>query len=234
MTTGSDYPDYQSYANWRGPLLANESSWELSSSNPFTAAGYVTNYASLIAHVTCNSSTGLTVAASFYTDNTLTTLIDTINWILPPGAALSAMIPALGNYVAIGVSTSDATAEPTVIAIFATSTNVTSPKYFFDQNYVSGFDVSIPASTTEGYNLPYVSSGKCSIHFQDLSASGKVSASLWTINAAGTRQDRLYNTNNSTGVNDVTLEVPSVPLQLEVDNTDTSAHSVDYYCCVNS
>lgn len=233
MSIGSDYPDYQGYPNFRGPDLDATESYPLSAANPFEAAGYVTNYASITFYVIPGSPAGANASITYYTDVTLTVPVGGFAWILPNNMALHVTVPVLGNYAVVNVNTVTVAADDAVIAAIPQSIYVTVPTYHSDQNYVGAFNASIPASTTDSFYLPYTASGRCSIHFQDLAASGKVSLFLWTSNAAGARQIRLFNSNNSAGIIDVSLNVPGVPLLVQVDNTDTSAHGVDYYCCVD-
>jgi hypothetical protein len=233
MSIGLDYPDYQGYPNWRGPDLTAASSFLLSAATPVSAEGYVTNYASITIYVIPSAPPGADVSVTYYTDSTLTVSVGGFAWVLPENTALHCTIPVLGNYAVFSVTTTDATSTSCIVAAIPQSIYVPNVTYHSDQNYVGAFNSSIPSGTTDTFPLPYVQSGRCSIHFQDLSASGKVSVFLWLANAAGARTTRIYNSNNSAGVIDVSLNVPGVALLLQVDNSDTVAHSVDYFCVVD-
>lgn len=229
MTVPTDLPDYQSYGNWRAPDIAAETAWPLSAAHPFLVTGYVVNYASLMVNVFTAPADGMTVGIEFWTDNTATVNVGTFQYTLAASQALNVMLPALGNYCEILMSTTNPATTDVNIAVVPTSTAPSSPAYVQDQNFVTNADVSIPASTAVIEILPWVSAGEGHVFCKDITGSGKLLFQVITLTAAGAKSSILQEFDVPVTVAQVDLSVPAAPLGLLIDNTDTVAHTAGYY-----
>src|SRR5579864_5313138 len=102
------HPDGQNYAIWRGPDFLASANFLLSSGNPFMAQGLITNYASLCINFACNVPNGATVVAQWFTDATEAIPIGSMTWLVPNGYALRVIVPGVGNFVTVSITTSAA------------------------------------------------------------------------------------------------------------------------------
>lgn len=233
MTVGIDTPDYQSYANWRGPDLGASSNYPLSVSNPFEAGGYVTNYASLCVVIGEVGSSGATVLMEFWTDNTEAIMVAEWTWNISPGQGLNVSVPCPSNYAVIAVEATNAVPQNTPIAVIPSSSPTTAPVYFPPQNYVGNANYSAPANSDVLFVLPFVSAGNCYLWMQDPNSTGHLAGGLQQLTTAGVKQYTLAAYNVLSSFEALQMYVPAVPLAVRVINTDSAAHAMDYYCAVD-
>jgi hypothetical protein len=228
MTIGQDYPDWQSYANWRGEPLAANPAFALSSANPFSVSAFVTNYQALAVAVGPVGSAGATLTLTYYTDATLDIETFTESWNISSTQAIQMITPILGNYVVAGISTTTAVAHNTAISILPMNTPVPSTRYFAPQNLIQLTGGSLAASSSVIIPLPYIAEGPAWLSFRDRTASGELSVGVWGLNLTGTVNFRLaYYGNPQTEIYQY-LIAPAFPLGVEITNSDTVLHTYDY------
>jgi hypothetical protein len=228
------HPDDQAYASWRGPDFAASSGFPLSNGNPFQTQGFITNFASFAIFCAPTNPGGATVVVNFYTDDTLTIPVGGFSWAVPNGTLLHNVIPGLGNFVVIHITTTDAAANTMQIAVYPTNTPVGAPSYSGPANYVQGFNVNVAASSTVTALLPYVAAGKGYIFLADRLSTAHLTGRIVTVRADGTSQARLVDWNTLTPFQSQEFVAPGQALRVEVDNTDGAAsHQVNYFCSVD-
>jgi hypothetical protein len=232
MTVGGDHPDWQAYANWRGPTFATSFQFPLSSSNPYNIADYVTNYQALIVNVAGEPAGGLQVLIEFYTDATQTIFMGEHLWEVPSACALFAIVPVLGNYCVVNVTTPTTGTTDTTIVIVPSNTPAPSVRYNVEQNYVTGWNQSIAAGTTKFVPFPYISEGPSSFMFTDNGGSGKFDTYLAFQTQAGAEGNPfiLYGANNQINFEFI---APRAAIGIAMTNTDTVAHSASWYLCID-
>src|SRR5712691_5421853 len=100
------YPDDQDYADWRGPLTAAQQ-FTVTIATPVTISDNITNFGSLLIRCTAPVG-GVSVILQFFTDSTLATQVGSMSWTVSGGALLLSVVPALGNFYTIQLTTSQA------------------------------------------------------------------------------------------------------------------------------
>jgi hypothetical protein len=228
------HPDGQNYAIWRGPSFAASNAFSLSNSHPFTAQGQITNYASFVIYAAPTNPGGTTVTVNFYTDSTQTISLGGFSWTLPGNSLLHVTVPGLGNFCTVSITTSDVASATMFVAVYPTNTPVEAPSYAGPGNFVQGFNVNVPASSTITAVLPYVSEGKGYIFIADHNSTGHLTGRIVTTNAAGGSVARLIDWNTLSSFQAQEFVCPATPIRLEVDNTDAAAaHTVNYFLAVD-
>jgi hypothetical protein len=232
MTLSGDHPDWQDYTNWRGPTFATAFDYPLSSTNPYSEGTYVTNYQALVINIAGNPAAGLTVVVSYYIDATQAIFQGEQTWNVPTNTALFCMVPVLGNYAVVQVTTTTAAVTDTTIVVTPSNTPCPSIRYNAENNYIAGNTVSIGASSTDIFPLPYVSEGPASIFFRDQTATGKFDVYIILLSQTGGAGQYIY---IEGGANALQFQfiAPRGAIGLRITNTDTAAHNVDYYLAVD-
>jgi hypothetical protein len=233
VTVGGDHPDWQDYVNWRGPNLGSNFTFPLSSTNEFTAQGYVTNYQAIIVNVAGEPANGCSIELAYYTDDTLALFMGNQNWQIAFNQTVFATVPVLGNYVVITVSTATVATTDTSICFTPSNTPAQSTRYNSETNYIQGESVNIPASSSIGPYLQNHTEGPGYVWVRDDSTSGKLNVDLRIFNQLGVGAGRISRW--ETGITDIyqSFIAPKAPLGLVISNTDTVAHLCSYYLAVD-
>lgn len=223
------HPDYQNYANWRGPLIASNTAWPLTQANPFTASAVVTNYASLCLDITTVNTQGANVNLTYYTDSAHTVAVGSQSWDISPNVELSVMVPVLGNFVILTITTVNPGAGNVSVLCFPTNTPVVSARYQHVGAHQHGTAVSVLALSTQQFVMPRIVEGPMTFFYRDRTTSNKLSFALFLANNDGSAGDRLYFDGPPATVQTVQLLGHNQPMLFQCNNTDTvTAHTFDF------
>lgn len=228
MTAG--YPDWQDQPNAVGTAIADSPAFSLSAATPFTAAGYVTNFAA--ARVKVNPSgggNGCQVVVAYFTDATLADQLGSYSWIISATSALGAIVPTLGPYVQIQVTTTIGPAFNCQILLTPLSVPVDHVQYPVTGNEAVVNNHSIGAGNTFAVIVPFVVEGAAHVFVYPHDITGTINAEVDELTQQGTiahkitEKDALKSTAEWNG----DFQAPAATLQLAITNTDTVGHTVD-------
>jgi hypothetical protein len=223
------HPDYQNYANWRGPLIASNAAFALTAANPFNASAVVTNYASLCLDVTTVNTQGANVALTYFTDAGATVQVGSQSWDLMANVELSVMVPVLGNFVKLAITTVNPGAGNVSVVCFPTNTPVLSARYQHVGAHQHGTAVTVLASSTQQFVMPRIVEGPMTLFYRDRVVSNKLSFALFLANNDGSAGDRLYFDGPPATVQTVSLLGHNQPMLFQCNNTDAvTAHTFDF------
>lgn len=223
------YPDGQSYAEWRGDVIADATPWSLSNATPFHAEANITEWSSVYVNIGTPGVSGCTVTVTFYTDETKAVQIVAPTWVLNQNTNLQCQIPAYGGYMAIDVTSVAAIAVSVNIFCLPDNLAVPSIRYVNLGNSVHATSVSIPASGTVTAFLPHVTEGPVVAWVHDRTGSAKLSWGIFLVNVDGTLGDRVYFDSGPFTSDNIATLGGELPLAIQVQNTDAAgAHTCDY------
>lgn len=223
------HPDWQAYANWRGPIIAAVAGFNLSAANPFHTEAVITNFATLFLNVGQPGAAGCQAKVTFYTDSTKTVTVTSSTWTLNTNCDLRCQIPALGNYMALDVTSSSVAAFPVTIFCLPSNLPVGSTRYTPALASVTGTAVSIPASGTRTDYLPHIAEGPVYAFMKDRVASGKLDFRVYLVNADATINDRLFAADGPITVITANLLGAKNGLATQIVNNDAvNAHTADF------
>lgn len=233
MTVG--YPDDQAFTNATGPPIADNPAFSLVTGSPFTAAGFITNFQSARVRVVPSGTTiGATCTISYFADATLADLLGTYTWIIAPTGGLAAIVPTLGPYVQITVSTVSAVANNTAIQLTPMTAPCASVRYLAVGNDAVALNVSIAASGNAVITTPFVAEGPGYWYFNPRDNAAKLNAVMWDLSENGSRVSQLDQVQGAVAATNRPLMGAPRLLQLQVTNTDAAAaHSFDARICID-
>lgn len=228
MTVG--YPDDQAYPNVVGPSIADVPAFSLSAATPFSASGYITNFGS--ARVRCkipSAGNGAVATVTYYADASLADQLGSYSWTFGQGAELSAIVPNLGNFVVIGVTTTIGPAFNCQIQLTPLTVAVHRVEYPVTGNEAVVTNHSIGAGNTFVVSMPFVVEGNAHVFVYPHDASGKVNAEVDELHQDGTVAHKIVGHDGAlpTAEWDLDFQATNGILQLALTNTDTVGHTVD-------
>lgn len=228
MTVG--YPDDQAYPNATGSPIADQQNFLLSAATPFTAAGFITNFPSARVRINpTGAGNGCVCTISYYADATLADQLGSYSWTVAATSQLSAIVPTLGPYVQISVTTSIALVFGCQIQLTPLTVAVPKVEYPVTGNEASINNHSIGAGNTFLVILPFVIEGSAHVFVYPHDVTGTINAEVdeltqqSTIAHKITEKDALKSTAEWNG----DFQAPAATIQLAVTNTDTVGHTVD-------
>jgi hypothetical protein len=233
MSIGADYPDYQGYANWRGPDLDATDHWALTASNPFSQAGYLTNYQSLMVSILPNGNEGGTLTLNWHTDATLAVGVHEDTWNIPSGVELAMMTPILSNYLTATVTTTSAVSGDTRIVIIPNNVAIPSTRYYAPANTLCKNALNCPASSSAFQVLPQISEGPAFLSFFDITSSTHLSAGIYLVNQDGTIGDYLFLIPAPVTAARQQFNAPAEGIAFQVNNGDTAGHTYSFSVTVD-
>lgn len=223
------HPDGQNYAIWRGPDFFASSAQHVDSATPIVAQGLVTSYASLVVNANSAITGGITVTADWYTDATFAIRTVRQQWDLPTLMNLDAILPCLGNFVQVVISTTSVAGGSIPASIYPTNTPVDAPRYVSTKNILGGNAVVVPAATTLEFTLPAIGAGKGHVYFEDVTASTKLTAKVATLKIDSTQDRPLVNIPNPVTSFQSDFNAPDLPVGIFIANGDgVAAHNCNY------
>lgn len=228
MTTPTGHPDYQAYAQWRGPSLyfAN---FSLVSGSPFFEQLNVTNFASLDLYVNAFAGAGFTVQVGYFNDAGATQFTGGYKFVISQaGTTLQTCLPNLGNYVQVFISTAQAGTQTLSIGIGPNNTGATRPQYPLNTNVVEGVNVTIPASTTLTAYLPYIIEGDATVLLNPRNGAATTVLLVEEMTEANGVAGRLVDVPSMTGPVSAAFLTGTSQVRININNTDTAGHQYDY------
>lgn len=231
MTSPPGHPDWQDITQATGTPLADQPAFSLSSTNPFAASGWISSWPSMRIRVApSGSSQGCTVTLTYSLDAAGAHPTGSYQWIVAAPAVLAVIVPNLGPFVTLSITTTTGTAFNTAIQLMPLLAACASPRYMAVGNEVHFVNQSVAASATVSALLPFVAEGPGQWTLYPRDATGKLNGLVWEVGQGG---------GQSVKVDEVDGILPTAPvnrpvygasqgLGLFVTNTDgTSAHSFD-------
>lgn len=186
MTVG--YPDFQAYANATAAPIADQDAFSLVSGSPFTAAGYLSNYpSSRIRVVPSGTTIGATCLVQFYLDASLAVTLGSYSWTVAASGGLAVIVPNLGPYVVLTVSTTSAVANNTAIQLTPLVAACASPRYIAVGNSAEVLGNVIPASGSATITMPFVAEGPGYWYVNPRDTAGQLTATVWELSENGSR-----------------------------------------------
>lgn len=223
------HPDDQTYANWRGPLLGAFATYNLKNTTPVNVAGYVTNFQSLLVSVSLAGAAGYSIAISWWTDATQNILVASNQWTVSASQQIQMLVPTLGNYVTIALTTSSVPGFNINVAFAPTNLAVPSAKYVNSGNINFQSSFSVPAGTSSIFPLQFVSEGRMHWYASDVGSSGKIQLRISMLTASGSEAATIDQVNTLTSQNDGDVTLPAQGVGIVFQNTDVVAHSVKFF-----
>lgn len=227
MTTPQGHPDFQQYAQWRGPAIVAETA-SVTTASPLTESAYVSSWASLQLMVSAPAGEGVAVNLSYYSDSTMAFLAAQHNWQVW-ASQLQVLVPVRAPYAVLTVSTRNAgTMTPTV---YLAPTNVPAAKEVYPGGFgeVSSEFATIAASGSLIQLLPQVMTGYMTLMYRAFDASSSVSMTIDELDDTGTSIAYLGNVTSFTATNYLSSYTGERVTRLTFNNNDASnPHSVAY------
>lgn len=216
------HPDDQSYAIWRGPL-PRVGFFNVTAASPVITDIITTNYASLYMFVGPLTA-GVTVALGFYSDSTKVNLLILKSWVIRGGQSVSVIVPSLGNFAEMKVSTAQAGTINTQINIAPVNTPVLIDSYPDSGNIVNDPGNVAVASQVVDYFPPFVQEGEGQLMFAPTDALGKLNVAVNQINEGGTIDGIVYESLGPTvPVGPILYKTSRKPVKVTITNTDAGA-----------
>ncbi len=229
------HPDGQNYAIWRGPNFIATGVAPLSSASPINAQGQVTNYASVMLNFAGAPVAGADVVVNFYTDSTLSRELTFFEWTVPPGADLHVLMPAIGNFVTLSIQTTNIAQQLCPVSMYPTNTPATRLEYPVVGNVNGNLNENIALNSSIIHTLPFIAAGKGHVHFSDVTASGKLSYQVVTLDHNGARDKILVSGNAPVTSVGTDFAAPDRALGISVNNADLAAvHAAEWSLHVDS
>lgn len=223
------HPDDQTYANWRGPVLGAANNVHIDSTHSITVQGYVTNFSGIQVFLAPTSFNGIFLVASFFVDATLATFTGQKQWQLGKGQDMRCVMPALGNYVQLTLSTTDVAGGQVSYAFTPTNLAAPSTRYNGIVEAQAQTGLSLAANATVLVLATFLAEGPGYVYFNDDLASAKIFCALSFANPDGTEGARIFIKPVGVQQAQQTFYAPDSALLLHLQNTDgAAAHTVDY------
>ncbi len=221
------HPDDQAYAVWRGDVIAAQQ-YTITIAAPVTISGLITNFASLLIRCTAPAG-GVSAILQFFTDAGQATQVGSMAWTVSGGALLLSVVPALGNYFTLQLTTSQAGNQTVNASVLPVNLPTAVTKYPKINNAVAGQTISVPAGQTITANLPQICEGNGYAYFKPLDATGKLDCRVRELNEAGNGVFDLVSATAPLGETERSFMASFRPVQVAIINTDgAAAHSLDY------
>lgn len=227
------HPDDQSYANWRGAPIFASASTPVSNAAPIIKSATITNFASLRIRASAAGPNGMTVNVQYFTDVSLATPLGGNTWNVPDTMSLDVIDPALGDFVQVTISTPNVAAFNIALAIIPMNVGNAAPVYPYPINDVSQASVSIAASSTSVFILPFVAAGRGHYEFRDINTSTKLAFFIDQVKQDGTAGIPLVPQQAPVTQVSGDFVIDATPLCVAVTNGDTVAHNAGFFLSVD-
>lgn len=223
------HPDFQDYAQWRGPFLIN-TAWNCSSGTPFTAEQVATNFGAIYLSITQTSGTGVTVFCQFYSDSSFTFLVGQKAWILNPNLPLNAIVPALGNYCKLVIQTSQPAAAAGTV-LFA-PTNIPVGKVTYPQLTLTkeANNQTVAATSSTPFPVIGIQEGPGILYVNPRTAGSTQVITLDSLNEAGNVQYHIAQFPAITVPSQINFIGTPTPMVVTIQNTGAGAANYDINC----
>lgn len=227
MTSSPDHSDFQDYAAWAGPGLADNGTATIPALGYTGTIQWVGAYASML--VIASEATQYTqYSLNYFADSAGTTPLGQLSFSITPQNVAYIAVPNLGPYVRVEALNTGSGSSTIFWEFTPSNLAVSGVTPLGLQNIVDPGSVSYGAGTTTSYVIPFVQGVTAHIHLSSPTVSGVLVAKLSTTQTGLVAIDEVYG-HAYTGFLDDDIVVPDVPLLLQVQNTDTAAHSAVVY-----
>jgi hypothetical protein len=217
------FPDYQSYAQWRGNTFL-DGQVTVPTTGLVEGPYLVNNYASV--SITYVPQTGAVfLAAQFYQDEACTINTGSVGLDATSLSGIDVVIPCYGNYLRFNFVNTTGSAITVDITVLPTNTPVPKPVFNGIQSYIiTGLVTSAP-SNVDVYAPGVVCPGPAMLWFQPIDATGKLSVFIeGAVNSVESNKD-IWGNGGPTGIITQALILPDIPITVSVTNTDgTTLH----------
>jgi hypothetical protein len=228
------HPDDQSYASWRGDIIAANSAFSLSLATPFHANAIVTNWQSLTLEVITAQLSGATVTVTYFSDPTFAIITGQLQWQISNTCDLQCIVPVLGNVMALDISTSGVAAGNLSVMCLPANNAVSATRYWQPKNTAHNTAHSIAPLGTFTDDLPHVSEGPGYLYFRDRQNSGKLTMGLFAVNPDNTLGNRLYFDDTPARPFNTTFIGARHPIAIQIANVDAvNTWTFDYWLALD-
>lgn len=219
------YPDFQSYAQWRGPNLLAGYTQTLNPGHNRSGPQLMVNYRAAQVRVV-PSAQGGAVTLSWFADSAETIPTGSDNWHVNASTGLNVIVPTKGAYCDLDINVTTGAAMTVSTQLHGTNAGSGQVDYPVTGNLLNTGTVSVPLSGSSLTPLPFVQAGLAKVSFLPLDGSAKLTLAIAVINADGTFNSQLANYAQPINpVNDLVGLTDDI-CGLYVLNTDaTAAHS---------
>jgi hypothetical protein len=227
MTVG--FPDWQDAPNTTGIPIINNAAFSLSAATPAAASGYISNYPSARIRIApTGAAQGCTVTVTYYADSTLATVMGSYTWTLAAPSVLSVIVPNLGNFISLSVTTVTVAAFNCAIQLTPYIAVPESQRYPFVGNAILINNQVVAISGSFSALMPAVAEGPGYWFINPHDATGKLNFALWTTGQGGGQTILVDLNNGAVAPFNRTFLGDKATIGLFVTNTDgTATHAFD-------
>lgn len=232
MSSPLGHPDWQSYAQWRGPTYSDRSQPIPTSSNLVLGPFVTSHYASLYLNVS-GATVGTTVSVTFGAVPDNLKAFKTLSWDIRSTDTLEVLVPIVSNYVWITVASDGIAGRSVFVHAFPTNVAVPRVQYPSVKNLIRAVTQSVPANGSITYNLPQVMEGPASLCIDPVGTANQLTALVTMTDMNNVNIAVVYETFHVAGIVNAQFQAPAGPLKVQVLNDDVAAHNVDIFVMVN-
>jgi len=224
----TDFHDWQTYANAQSDNQFPAFTQTLTPGLHSTPVIPVLSWSSIV--IIVHPSAGAAqVKLNHFVDQAATMQIDSDTWPVNSGINLVVRSPLRGKYIRVDITVTSAgalTAGTWAGLLSASSERISFP---VSQQNVSDFNHSLAASATALYTTGEIAAGLATFYFNPRDTTGKLRCSLHAVDELGNSGQLIASFGTPTALVQQLIAVPDLPLQVEIDNTDSAAaHSYDF------
>lgn len=225
----SGYPDFQSYASWRG-TPANAAGSSSAPGTTLLGAFDMSNYASLA--VVAQNTTGTAVLhVQWWTDSTMATFVDDATIPLNHNVTVNLVMPAEAPYVSVSVVV-DAGPNATLNYIL-TPTNLAENEVRFAGvcKQLAFIARTVPAASVDSLTSAYIIPGQALVSFVPGDTLGKLDVRVQSLDKTGNPASTLFMNKGAIAPFSQVIILPVAAVVLQIINNDGGAGHV-YDCAL--
>lgn len=233
MTSGVGHPDWQTYSNWRGPVLYNAGIVVPGGGSLTIGTWPVAHFASVYVEL-INQTGGCNVQARYgEAANAIRPSVVHL-WNVEGNSQLSALIPALGNFVQLSATSAGVAGYTANGLVIPTNTAVDRVQYPAVGDWVAADTETVNAGATNRHDLGWVMEGEGWLFVDTLGSASGITVTIWARNPDGTVKFPVYRAFNVTAIINQEWTALNYPLSLEITNNGAGAQNVSYACGIRS
>jgi hypothetical protein len=232
VTNPIGHPDWQSYAQWRGPNFANLNVTALAGTTATVGTFAISHFASVYLLVQ-NVTGGGQVNLRFGETSSTIVANNGPSWQVFQGSSLVVTAPALGNFVQVTIDAPGGNSFVGDVFIIPTNTPTGKVSYPTVGNLVNALNDTVNAGANKDRQLPQLAEGNAYVFFNPQGVSGKLSLLIHALNDTGGVDFTAWRADVVTGITTATFIAPPRPLLARVNNADTVNHTYDMMVIVN-
>lgn len=227
MTTPPGAPDWQDFTSTKSANLFTNFSITRAPGTYNTAIFPVVNWSSLALNVRVTAGQAI-IQVTHYADQAGTQIIGSDRWFIRPTHKLTVITPLRGPYVQVTTQITGGVNTPllqycTFLSAFASKIDF---PVGFQSAGINGF--TAPISSTAFYDIPSICAGAAQLKFIPSDAAGKLRLRIIATDETGGTLFSVADYGLPTTSLNVGLQVPDLPIVVQIDNTDAVAvHTYD-------